>query len=63
MPHYEDGSEVKVGDKVLITTIATVVTVTSAEEFCNASVSIEHVPPSQMGGTLTVNTKQLKKVD
>jgi len=57
MPHYENGTEVKVGDKVSVEFEVTSIGI--SEDFCNAVLFIKHEGPHKVGVTLSLNTKQL----
>lgn len=61
MPHYADGTEAKIGDQVtgkLYNTVGvvagTIVSITPAQDNCNAMVQFTKVAPLDSSGALTV---------
>ena len=60
MPHYKDGTSVKVGDQVLIP--AVVVTVHEGTDYCNATLETERpMFPEDNKTWINLNTGQFDK--
>ena len=58
MPHDIKGTEVKVGDRILIPAI--VQSVQTDPQYCNCTVVTENpMPPYETGTTVTLNTRQV----
>lgn len=63
MAHDAKGTELKIGDKVLIP--GTITGIAPTDEYCNCAVDLEHfMPPEQTVTTLlNLNTRQVEKSD
>jgi hypothetical protein len=62
MPHDRKGKPLEPGDRVLIP--AVVKSVQASEEYCNVTmVTEEPMPPYTEGSMLTLNTRQVEKVE
>lgn len=62
MPHDKNGKVLAAGDEVLIR--ARVEGVMAGEEYCNVQVrTLEPMPPYEEGDLLTLNTRQVEKVE
>lgn len=61
MPHDKNGKKLEAGDKVVIH--ATVKSVSAGEEYCNATIETDPMPPYTDPFSITLNTKQLEKLE
>jgi len=61
MPHYRNGNILEVGDEVMVP--AKITSVQAGLEYCNLTVeTIEPMYPGDSKNTITLNTKQVEKV-
>ena len=62
MPHDRNGKLLQVGDRVLIE--ADVASIAMAEDYCNLTVkTVCPMPPYTDGTSITLNAKQVSKVE
>jgi hypothetical protein len=62
MPHDKNGKQLEAGD--LVTVEAKVTSVQPGEDYCNVTVeTVEPMFPGDNKSTITLNTKQVAKVD
>lgn len=62
MPHDINGTELKIGDKVIIECIVT--NVMTGLDFCNVQLdTVNSMPPNNTTSSITLNTKQVKRIE